>query len=125
VVAPRPSRCCSRCWAARPRSRSSWIAGPANGAAATERARSTGGPWPASPTGGPRTGGGCLRSTWSDAGASAELFAPEDAVEDRVHVGEVALEAEHPLDLGLAQHLAHLGVGQHPLAEVALALPRL
>ena len=52
------------------------------GAAATERARETGGPWPTSPTGGPRTAGGCLRSTWSDAGASAAVFPPEDAGED-------------------------------------------
>ena len=35
ATASRPSPCCSRCCAARPRSRSWWIAGPTSGAAAT------------------------------------------------------------------------------------------
>src|SRR6267378_4845564 len=62
-----------------------------------------------------------------DRGLSHRFFfrVGKDSAEDRVHVAEVALEAEDLGQLGRGEDLLHLGVLGHAPAEIAIGAPRL
>src|SRR6266567_2954935 len=64
---------------------------------------------------------GCEREYAAGAGSGLA----EHALKNRVDVTQVGVEIEARGDLGLAQMLAHVGIGVEQRAEIAFAAPRL